>query len=66
MEGPVGEYLEVVDRDPASGCCYTPVDLNDPNRYDGRFAGAYGALQGRSPRQPQCDSAGKGTGDDEQ
>jgi hypothetical protein len=25
--GPVGEYLDVVDRDPASGCCYAPVDL---------------------------------------
>ena len=29
--GPVGEYLEVVDRDPASGCYYAPVDLNDPS-----------------------------------
>ena len=29
--GPVGEYLEVVDVDPASGSCYAPVDLNDPN-----------------------------------
>ncbi|MGO4394056.1 S8 family serine peptidase [Variovorax sp. M-6] len=28
--GPVGAYLEVVDIDPASGCCYAPVDLNDP------------------------------------
>lgn len=27
--GPVGEYLEVVDYDPASGCFYAPVDLND-------------------------------------
>ena len=27
--GPVGEYLEVVDADPASGCFYAPVDLND-------------------------------------
>jgi len=26
--GPVGEYLEVVDVDPASGCVYAPVDLN--------------------------------------
>jgi len=26
--GPVGEYIEVVDVDPASGCCYAPVDLN--------------------------------------
>jgi hypothetical protein len=28
--GPVGEYVEVVDVDPASGCCYAPVDLDDP------------------------------------
>lgn len=28
--GPVGEYLEVVDADPASACFYAPVDLNDP------------------------------------
>src|SRR5262245_39061184 len=28
--GPVGEYLEVVDYDPASGMFYAPVDLNDP------------------------------------
>ena len=27
--GPVGEYLEVVDHDPASGCFYEPVDLED-------------------------------------
>jgi hypothetical protein len=26
--GPVGEYVEVVDYDPASGCWYEPVDLN--------------------------------------
>lgn len=26
--GPVGEYLEVVDYDPATGCFYMPVDLN--------------------------------------
>jgi hypothetical protein len=29
--GPAGEYLEVVDRDPASGCFYAPVDLNNPH-----------------------------------
>lgn len=29
--GPVGEYLEVIDDDPAGGCCYEPVNLNDPN-----------------------------------
>lgn len=28
--GPIGEYLEVVDADPASGCFYFPVDLNEP------------------------------------
>jgi hypothetical protein len=27
-KGPVGEYLEVVDVDPASQCAYEPVDLN--------------------------------------
>ena len=26
--GPSGEYLEVIDHDPASGCFYAPVDLN--------------------------------------
>ncbi|WP_233451598.1 S8 family serine peptidase [Paraburkholderia caribensis] len=29
--GPTGEYIEVVDVDPASACCYAPVDLNHPN-----------------------------------
>lgn len=28
--GPQGEYLEVVDYDPPSGCFYAPVNLNDP------------------------------------
>ncbi|QDV41023.1 Subtilisin DY [Stieleria neptunia] len=28
--GPVGEYLEVVDVDPPSGCVYEPVDLDAP------------------------------------
>jgi hypothetical protein len=28
--GPIGEYLEVIDIDPASKCMYAPVDLNDP------------------------------------
>ncbi len=28
--GPVGEYLEVVDRDPASKAFYAPIDLDDP------------------------------------
>jgi hypothetical protein len=26
--GPVGEYVEVIDIDPSSGCVYDPVDLN--------------------------------------
>lgn len=30
LPGPVGEYLEVIDVDPAAGCCYAPVDLNHP------------------------------------
>jgi subtilisin family serine protease len=28
--GPRGEYLEVIDIDPGSGCFYEPVDLDDP------------------------------------
>jgi hypothetical protein len=28
--GPVGEYLEVIDFDPASRCFYAPLDLNNP------------------------------------
>jgi hypothetical protein len=31
MAGPVGEYLEIVDYDPASNCFYEPVNLNDPH-----------------------------------
>jgi hypothetical protein len=27
--GPVGEYLEVIDHDPPTGCFYAPVDLNE-------------------------------------
>ena len=29
--GPINEYLEVIDVDPASGRCYPPVDLSAPN-----------------------------------
>jgi len=29
--GPIGEYIEVVDYDPASEVGYQPVDLNDPH-----------------------------------
>lgn len=29
--GPVGEYLEVVDIDPATGVCYAPIDLDQPS-----------------------------------
>lgn len=28
--GPTGEYVEVIDHDPASGCFYPPVDLDEP------------------------------------
>jgi hypothetical protein len=28
--GPIGEYVEVIDFDPASNCFYAPVDLNHP------------------------------------
>lgn len=28
--GPVGEYVEVVDVDPAAGAAYAPIDLNAP------------------------------------
>jgi len=30
-EGPVGVYVEVVDVDPASGCVYQPIDLDQPH-----------------------------------
>jgi hypothetical protein len=29
-KGPVGEYVEVIDYDPASKCFYAPVDLDSP------------------------------------
>jgi hypothetical protein len=29
--GPEGEYIHVIDRDPASNAVYAPVDLNDPH-----------------------------------
>jgi hypothetical protein len=45
--GPIGEYLEVIDYDPASGCFYVPIDLEvpalletcglDPTESDPRF-----------------------------
>ncbi len=28
--GPIGEYVEIIDHDPASNCFYPPIDLNDP------------------------------------
>lgn len=31
MAGPIGEYLEIVDYDPASDCYYEPVNLNNPH-----------------------------------
>jgi hypothetical protein len=38
-DGPVGEYVEVVDYDPTLDCFYSPVNLNDP------FILAQGGLQ---------------------
>jgi hypothetical protein len=29
-EGPVGEYVDVIDIDPGSSAAYAPVDLNAP------------------------------------
>ncbi len=29
--GPIGDYIEVIDVDPARQCCYAPVDLNHPH-----------------------------------
>src|SRR5215471_8989346 len=29
--GPSGEYLDVIDVDPGSGCFYAPIDLDDPS-----------------------------------
>ena len=31
QRGPIGEYIEVIDVDPASQCCYAPIDLNHPH-----------------------------------
>ena len=31
LPGPIGEYVEVIDVDPASGRIYPPVDLNEPH-----------------------------------
>src|ERR1700712_2454922 len=48
--GPVGEYLEVVDVDPGSGCFYAPVDL------EGRFFLAADGLErsgGEPPFHPE-------------
>ncbi len=28
--GPIGDYVEVIDHDPGTGCFYEPIDLNDP------------------------------------
>jgi hypothetical protein len=30
QKGPEGEYIKVIDRDPASGAVYKPVNLNEP------------------------------------
>ena len=56
LPGPVGEYLEVVDYDPASGCFYAPVDLNDPHLL---AAGRPGPLRGQ-PAVPPADGLRRG------
>ncbi len=33
--GPIGDYVEVIDYDPASGCCYEPVFLDEKLATDG-------------------------------
>src|SRR5205085_6493716 len=45
-DGPVGEYVEVVDVDLPSGCFYAPVDLNHPSvQAQGGFAPSEGNPQ---------------------
>ena len=36
--GPIGEYIEVIDNDPASGVFYYPVDLDHPHLGGNRHA----------------------------
>ena len=47
--GPVGEYLEVVDVDPSTGCCFAPVDLNHPFRSGLDGAASLGIKSALSP-----------------
>ena len=61
LPGPTGDYLEVIDVDPASGCAYEPVDLNDPPPARDQRASAVGrqspvppadGLRGRDEHDP--------------
>ena len=56
LRGPVGEYLEVVDYDPASGCFYAPVDLNDRSPAGAGRAAAFGG----EPAVPPADGLRRG------
>ena len=47
-KGPVGEYVEVIDRDPSSGCFYSPVDLNHPHVL---------AQEGLAPSATRCSTS---------
>jgi len=44
-KGPVNDYVEVIDVDPAAGLFYAPVDLNDPWLRDGGLEPSEGRPQ---------------------
>lgn len=44
-KGPVNDYVEVIDIDPAAGLFYAPVDLNDPWLRDGGLEPSEGRPQ---------------------
>jgi hypothetical protein len=44
-KGPVNDYVEVIDIDPAAGMFYAPVDLNDPWLRDGGLEPSEGRPQ---------------------
>lgn len=44
-KGPINDYVEVIDYDPAAGIFYAPVDLNDPWLRDGGLEPSEGRPQ---------------------
>lgn len=44
-KGPVNDYVEVIDYDPAAGVFYAPIDLNDPWLRDGGLEPSEGRPQ---------------------